>query len=50
MQATPPPPPEERQTEDPMLYCPVCSERLAERRCKLLCERCGYYLSCSDYY
>jgi hypothetical protein len=36
--------------EDPMLYCPVCSLRLAERKCKLFCERCGYYMSCSDYY
>jgi hypothetical protein len=35
---------------EPMLYCPVCSLRLAERKCKLFCERCGYYMSCSDYY
>jgi hypothetical protein len=35
---------------EPMLYCPVCSLRLAERKCKLYCERCGYYMSCSDYY
>jgi len=35
---------------EPMLYCPVCSLRLAERRCKLYCERCGYYMSCADYY
>ena len=36
--------------EDPILYCPVCSTRLGEHRCKLVCEKCGYYLSCSDYY
>ena len=24
--------------------------RLAERKCKLYCEQCGYYMSCSDYY
>jgi hypothetical protein len=36
--------------EEPMLYCPVCSLRLAPRKCKLLCERCGYYMSCADYY
>ncbi len=34
---------------EPMLYCPVCSLRLTERKCKL-CERCGYYMSCADYY
>ncbi len=35
---------------EPMLYCPVCSRRLAERKCKLICEQCGYYMSCADYY
>jgi len=35
---------------EPMLYCPVCSLRLAEHKCKLYCERCGYYMSCADYY
>ena len=33
-----------------MLYCPVCSMRLQQRQCKLFCERCGYYMSCADYY
>ena len=32
------------------LYCPCCSKRLTEMRCKLLCDRCGYYMSCADYY
>jgi hypothetical protein len=36
--------------DEPMLYCPVCSLRLTARKCKLLCERCGYYMSCADYY
>ena len=36
--------------DEPMLYCPVCSTRLTERKCKLICEKCGYYLSCADYY
>ena len=31
-------------------YCPVCSQRLESRRCKLICRVCGYYMSCSDYY
>ena len=36
--------------EDAMLYCPVCSTKLTGRKCKLLCEKCGYYMSCADYY
>jgi hypothetical protein len=35
--------------ESPMLYCPVCSERLERRKCKLICASCGYYMSCSDF-
>ena len=38
------------RVQEPMLYCPVCSRRLAERKCKLFCEQCGYYMSCADYY
>lgn len=38
------------EAREPMLFCPVCSERLAQRKCKLFCARCGYYLSCADYY
>jgi hypothetical protein len=38
------------QEREPMLHCPVCSRRLAERKCKLFCEQCGYYMSCADYY
>jgi hypothetical protein len=37
-------------SEDPSRYCPVCSQRLESRRCKLICSACGYYMSCSDYY
>jgi hypothetical protein len=39
-----------KQEDEPMLYCPVCSTRLSERKCKLFCEKCGYYMSCADYY
>jgi hypothetical protein len=40
----------ERNREEAMLYCPVCNHRLVNRRCKLVCERCGYFMSCADYY
>jgi len=43
------PSPQTSDTE-PMLFCPVCSRRLAQRKCKLFCEQCGYYMSCADYY
>ena len=33
-----------------MLYCPRCSTRLIQHKCKLVCPKCGYYLSCADYY
>ncbi len=36
--------------EDASQYCPVCSQRLESRRCKLICAVCGYYMSCADYY
>jgi methionyl-tRNA synthetase len=36
-------------SEEPMLFCPVCSSRLTERKCKLVCAQCGYYMSCADY-
>jgi hypothetical protein len=38
------------QTEDASRYCPVCSQRLTARHCKLICTTCGYYMSCADYY
>ena len=49
-QPQPTTPPSCETYEDPMLYCPVCDTRLIPRKCKLLCEKCGYYLSCADYY
>jgi exosome complex RNA-binding protein Csl4 len=30
--------------------CPNCGAALEEKRCMLLCPRCHYYMSCSDYY
>jgi len=35
---------------DPSHFCPNCSVRLVDHRCKLKCPQCGYFLSCSDFY
>ena len=32
-----------------ILTCANCGAEMIERKCKLIC-RCGYFLSCSDYY
>jgi len=32
-----------------ILTCANCGAEMDERKCKLIC-RCGYFLSCSDYY
>lgn len=33
-----------------MRVCANCGSTMDERKCKLICRGCGYFLSCSDYY
>ena len=33
-----------------MRNCLNCGSAMEERKCKLICIGCGYFLSCSDYY
>jgi hypothetical protein len=42
-----------QQAADPstvMRTCANCGSPMEERKCKLICHGCGYFLSCSDYY
>lgn len=32
-----------------MRTCANCGAQMEERKCKLICHGCGYFLSCSDY-
>jgi NADH pyrophosphatase NudC (nudix superfamily) len=30
-------------------WCPQCGHELHNEKCKLLCPRCHYFMSCSDF-
>ncbi|NCO11664.1 hypothetical protein GW924_03620 [Candidatus Pacearchaeota archaeon] len=37
-----------QKEDDNYLICESCGAKMIERTCKLKCERCGYFRSCSD--
>jgi hypothetical protein len=42
--------PTQPKPADTSRFCPTCGSEMRELRCKLKCETCGFFLSCSDFY
>lgn len=42
--------PSKKTAVDVSMVCPNCSVALDLHRCKVVCRKCGFYLSCSDFY
>lgn len=42
--------PKQPKPADAGRFCPNCGSEMRESRCKLACETCGFFLSCSDFY
>jgi NADH pyrophosphatase NudC (nudix superfamily) len=42
--------PETLRVDHHCQICPNCAHRLTGHHCKLVCNQCGYYMSCADYY
>lgn len=36
--------------EENYRICEVCGKTMTELKCKIKCEKCGYFRSCSDLY
>jgi len=49
-QVQPAKPPAQPNPDRLMRTCANCGSAMQERKCKLICLGCGYFLSCSDYY